>query len=269
MSFRLPLPQFAHRATPKSGLVIHTGIPKSGTTWLECMLADLLDLRIHDIGEAVHWPLPKLRAFIEKHRREPASARTHFPVSAHEVFYSYGLPIIFTYRHPGDLVTSLHRHLERHLGKGPQEFEKTLDHFEGQVAPKIGWRELPDVFVTRYEDLLHDTAAVLTELGRYLKTPFKPRRIEETVQKHSFEALFGRKPGVEDRTSRGRKGIIGDHVNFLVGDRLRLWQQRFSGIEEEWGYANSSVQAAQSLSSVDGSDPTDERIPKVVEQTPV
>ena len=112
---------------------------------------------------------------------------------------------------------------------------KTLDMFEW-VAGRIGWRRVPGVFVTRYEDLVENTASVLTDIGTYLGVEFEAGRVSKVIEEFSFERQWGRKPGTEDIHQHGRKGIIGDHVNFLTGERLRLWKERFPGIAQDWGY---------------------------------
>ena len=240
-------------------MIVHTGIMRSGTTWLELMVAALTQSTIVHMGGCHKWPPEILREFLNLNKRMPLSIRDHFRPSAHALFQEFRFPVIFVYRHPADVVTSLHYHL---MDKCPDQYDgdfaKTLDHFQW-VADAIGWRMLPNVFVTRYEDLSRNPIEVLTGLGDYLGAPFKKERIRRAVEPRLFERMFKRKPGVEDRHHWGRKGVIGDHKSFLIGDRLRMWGERYPGIAEEWGYDETAANECPQPASPAGPDDADTR----------
>lgn len=217
-------------------MIVHTGIMKSGTTWLELMLARLAKHTIVHLHGCHKWPEDMFRHFLSMNKRQPISIRDHFRPSTHDLLREYELPIVFVYRHPADVVTSLHYHLiQKWPDKYDGDFSKTLDHFTW-VLEGMGWRDYPDVFVTRYEDLHTKPVEELTRLGLYLEMPFERQAIVDTVKWCRFERMHKRQRGEEDRSHWGRKGILGDHVNFLVDERLEMWNERFPNIAQQWGY---------------------------------
>jgi hypothetical protein len=231
-----PTPPLGGHAAKRMRLIVHCGMMKSGTTWLELMISRLFERQIVHVHGSNHWPAKNLQHFIHLNRRMPLSIRAHYSPEKHETFEQYQLPTVFAFRHPGDVVTSLHYHL---LNNFPDQysgdFSRTLDHF-AMIAGKIAWRKFPDVFVTRYEDLLDNPAGELRRFGDYLEVDVDEPSLEYVIKHFSFENIHKRKPGEEDIKSWGRKGIVGDHVNFLVGEKRELWEQRFPGIAQEWGY---------------------------------
>ena len=72
------------------------------------------------------------------------------------------------------------------------------------------WANRQDVLIVRYEDTLKDPSAELTDVAEHLGFRLSQPIIADIVARHSFEAVSGRKPGVEDATSFHRKGIAGD-----------------------------------------------------------
>ncbi len=96
----------------------------------------------------------------------------------------------------------------------------------------------------RYEDLLADAGAVAAELYRFLGVSDAPELVAAAVQASSFEALSGRKPGEEDKTSFFRKGIAGDWRGSLDKDDLKVVDDLCGELMRAEGYQRADEEEA-------------------------
>lgn len=85
------------------------------------------------------------------------------------------------------------------------------------------WIDKPGVLVTRYEDLLADTAREMGRVARHLGREPSEMELAELAARHSFEATSGRRPGHEDRAAHQRKGIAGDWRNHFTPEAARAF----------------------------------------------
>lgn len=87
----------------------------------------------------------------------------------------------------------------------------------------------------RYEDLHSDAATELVEIFDFLDVPHEGLLIEGIIKKGSFQKWSGREPGVEDKGSFFRKGVVGDG-RYLERPIRETLEQMCSPWLERMGY---------------------------------
>lgn len=209
----------------KLPIYLVTEYPKSGGSWVAQMLSEYLRL-------------PFIR-----NRRPPILAPTACVFHGH---YLYGKRLkntLVVVRDGRDVMVSAYYHFLFHNDKNPpwtvEQFRKKLQfsdydnitenlplfieymfvvHSQGMF--RFSWTEFLQswmqygVLFIKYEDLLNGAEEALAKALVSL-TGEDPdyRKIQEIVQKYSFENLAKRKPGQENVGSFLRKGIAGDWKN--------------------------------------------------------
>ncbi len=204
-------------------LILVSEFPKSGGTWYCQMLSDYLQLP---------YPrnkMPKLQKSI-----------------LHGHFYHHNNfnKTVCVIRDGRDVMVSYYHHLytgnnvlqqsvvNKNRAAAPFEnFENIWDNMPQFIeymftrytmaGKKFTWNGLINTYLNkdrvvlvRYESLLQDAAGTLGESVQQLlnKSP-DPVKLEQVVQKFSFQNITSRKPGEEDKKSFLRKGIAGDWKN--------------------------------------------------------
>lgn len=95
------------------------------------------------------------------------------------------------------------------------------------------WFQCPFAYKVRYEDLISDGEEQLERIIRYLGYDYGRNVIASYYQKHSFEVVSGRKPGVEDTKSTYRKGVAEDWKNHFDADCLKAFKYYGDGKLQE------------------------------------
>jgi len=96
----------------------------------------------------------------------------------------------------------------------------------------------PNIYMVRYEDLLENTADVLGKLmEEFLDVQdLDQKKIEEVVQKYSFENQTKRKKGEENAKSFLRKGIRGDWKNYFGNKEKEVFKEYSKNVLIRLGY---------------------------------
>ena len=91
--------------------------------------------------------------------------------------------------------------------------------------------------IFRYEELLQNDVAIFTDLlvNRFGHAISKSR-IEDAVSANRFETVFGRKLGVQDAKSHGRRGLPGDWKNHFTPRVAERFLERFGHVLIATGY---------------------------------
>lgn len=234
------------------------GLPKSGTSWLEGMLADFANHQTIMLPEAVahemehggshEFELPadtfrrlegdryvlKLHlAGSRKNARILAENRIRYVVmyrDLRDVAVSYCFYVMRTPWHPE--FETYHA----------LSIEDALHRFSRTLLPVYArwiesWHRVRDEdlsTILRYEDLLAETEAELGRVLAHFGFDAETERVRRVVRDHSFERVSGgRERGTENLSSFVRKGVHGDWKNYfspplrerfhrVAGDALRL-----------------------------------------------
>lgn len=91
--------------------------------------------------------------------------------------------------------------------------------------------------VLRYEDLLHSAQDIFEELFiRKFQLPLTPSGLSRALERNGFEKVFGRKLGVEDVSSHGRRGLAGDWKNRFTPLVRKRFAERYGDVLLKTGY---------------------------------
>jgi|GEM_PF-1886190 len=222
--------------------VLVAGYPRSGNSWFNYMLANLLGAKWIDIHK------PEVRNSDPEIRRRTGWGDK--PLS-HNSPYAYVIKshqrrdrvkdieqydkIIYLVRDPRDVLVSYFYF--RNLHEPKLQNQEIIDIYNKQLVTEKFSELLSEVtqewkkhyltwanhekYILKYEDLLSDTKGELEKVCNYLG--YKPPAdiLTDVVNFYEFEKMSsGRKHGEEDNDKFVRKGIVGDYKNYLSGIQL-------------------------------------------------
>ncbi len=99
------------------------------------------------------------------------------------------------------------------------------------------WYGKENVILSRYEELLYDGANVLSAIiSKLQKTDVDKDKVQEIIERYSFEKVSGRIPGEENRSSFLRKGIAGDWNNYFTKEAGETFQRYCGSTLIKLGY---------------------------------
>jgi Sulfotransferase domain len=205
--------------------------PRSGTTWISCVAAELLFQVSPKSLTEIDSIVPDVHVLPEKSAVPAASqylVKSHFPLSGVPPFGEYRR-VIYVVRDPRDVMLSYHRYF-RFLLKYPGDLKEfAMDWTAGRIWP-CSWQEhvntwlaprsgpVPfELTVFRYEDFIADPIGQTVVLAKVLGVDPGRARIEEVVADTGPDSM-------RERESRGKNGI-GPEFNFIGAAKAGSWKQ--------------------------------------------
>lgn len=95
-------------------------------------------------------------------------------------------------------------------------------------------------YVTKYERLAENPLAEFARIVEFFGWQIPDRLLASVVDRFSFTARSGRKPGTEEVYSHYRKGVIGDWKNYFDKGVGSLFEGLFPGLLNRLGYEQDS-----------------------------
>ena len=205
--------------------------PKSGGTWLGQMLAEMLDL-----------PFPRnqlplfTRSIMHGHYLHPWNMKDVVVVwrDGRDVLISQYFHSLFVNEKGNRRLVNLTR--ARFKREDYEDLSANLCAFieytyRNNRWPAFSWADFTHQWADRrnvthvkYEDLRMATASELRRIHReLLGRDFPEQAAAEIADKYSFEKQSGRAPGVENRGSFMRKGVVGDWKNHFTPEARELF----------------------------------------------
>lgn len=246
------------------------GLPKSGTTWLEKMVAGYPGFGEVMIPEAASYELAHggshdydLPAEVFSRLDDALVVmKMHVHGSAHNVqlLGRHEIPYVVLYRDLRDVAISYYFYVRRtpwhpdfRRFEGIDLRDGLLRFAEHPLPAYVAWIEswranaAPEGSLTlRYEDLLADTPGGLARVARCLGLDDAPETIDRIARAHSFAAMSGgRDQGEEKQDSFVRKGIAGEWRERFPADVLDHYQSIIGDFMAELGYAGSRSRACK------------------------
>jgi hypothetical protein len=250
-----------HSDTYPNPLLFVAGLPKSGTSWLESMLASYPGYQHVTIPEAVKYELRtggshdfELPAdLVDRFRGALVVSKLHVHGSLHNagLLHETDVPYVVLYRDLRDVAVShyfyvrrtpWHPEYETYSGRSVEE---GIQHFGRTLLPDYvnwirSWRERrdPDLSLElRYEDLLDDTENEFRTVASHFDLDSSRATIQSIVAEHSFENMSnGRSRGQQDDRSFVRKGVSGDWTRHFTKDLKALFKEHAGQILIDVGY---------------------------------
>jgi hypothetical protein len=240
-------------------LVINAGMQKSGTGYFYNVLNDLhvaagnTDARHvkreHDLHHLMQHANNLLPDLSHKTLRTlwrvsvaacPFVVKTHAgPTRAARRFSSLGrVKIVYNYRDPRDVLLSAMDHGRKNLSEGNDGPFIKLAPFDEAVKAVKRWlqvwrkyREMPDVLMVRYEDLLRSPAECLAEVERFLCLPIDPATRTEILWRYSRD-----NPHLNKGTTHFNKGEAFRYRREMTEEQQKQAQRAFGDCLREMGY---------------------------------
>lgn len=244
--------RYGHRYP--SQLLYIAGLPKSGTSWLEGMLAELpgfasvMPSRViqyearHGESHTVTIPLKALRACM----RGLCVMKLHTRPSSENIaiLEAHGVRCVALYRDLRDVAVSHVHYVQRtpwhpeFEAYAPLSLSDGLWRFRRTLLPEFGawirgWREIARTrdwcMELRYEDILEDPPGSLLRVFKHYGIECSHTRAELIAERHSFSAKTGgRRTGELHESSFYRQGTAGGWKSHFTA-RLQSEFQREVG----------------------------------------
>jgi hypothetical protein len=238
---------------PKVPTTVHVTHPKAASTWLDSAFRTLFPSRVAPRGELV---AASSGGDLSRHVFAPgfiypAMFWRRDAFLAHEELREANRFVVI--RDLRDTLVSLYFSLKySHSQNSPRKreqrarleslgFEEGLrclfPEVEAMAAIQSSWLGHSEI-VLRYEDLLHDGPAILSEvLLSKFGLPATSRQLARALRRTGFEKVFRRKLGDADPHSHGRQGLPGDWRNHFTPTVCRAFEERFGDVLRATGYA--------------------------------
>ena len=243
-------------------IIFITSLPKSGSTWLSNMCAGLegFDLfapskwntYISEKWDDSRWDLDI--DIFKEFSNKLAVIRGHtwaLPNNI-DVLDKSELKYLIGVRDPRDKLISEYwhsRNFPRHWAND-QANEQTIHEFisykleSGEFEKEtLDWirnwlnnRDMKKSIIIKYEDMLNNPTKVLDRIFNFLEFKIEQKKIENIIEKNSFDKITGRKRGKSDDTKFVRKGISGEWKTIFSKEQKALFSKIGEDIIEKLGY---------------------------------
>lgn len=244
--------------------VMLASYPKSGTTWMAFMLAQLLWRKGREQTLVDSRYLPAIGSHHLAERQLPDGGRL---IRTHERFRPSYRKAIYIVRDGRDAVVSMYWHIKRATGM-EATFSEFLDsylagRFSGAGAWHEhvgGWLESPsfsegNVHVVRFEDMKRDSARELEKTASFLGVAYNKETIADAVDAGSMDAMRDREKNSEgvthlesgERIPVVRKGIVGDWRNYFSASDLETFNRQAGQAMLRLGYDLETLEATHKL----------------------
>lgn len=118
--------------------------------------------------------------------------------------------------------------MQYHADYGTFESQRAWGEFGAQDS---------DVLLVKFEDVIGEGNTALWEkIFTHLDIPIPPALLSRMLREHRFEALAGRKRGVEDRNNHYRKGVHGDWKNHFEPVHAAAFKKLTGDLLQRLGY---------------------------------
>lgn len=218
--------------------VIFVSYPKSGSTWLTFMLAELIwgEGQQQKITDSRFIPTVPLKHLCE--RRLPGGGRI---LRTHERYRPCCRKVIYMARDGRDVLTSLYYQIQRVTGL-EADFSEFLDFYFDKRAAGAGlWHEhvlnwldsspfrTGAGLLVRYEDMKRDARHELERCAEFLELRITPDQLDNAMAVGSLDAMRQS----EKRTERVKHREKGDPIAFVRKGVVGDWTNHFSEADLE------------------------------------
>jgi Sulfotransferase domain len=233
---RTPLVWFHHRDLRAADVMV-ASYPRSGSTWLRFVLAELLTAAPSDFA-SVNRSIPAVGSHGKAVPLLPAGGRL---IKTHEPYRAEYRRGIYMVRDPRDVVISEYAY-QLALGRFANRFDRFVDAFlaggvngygswQDHVA---GWLEAPlahtgDLLLVRFEDLRAATEATLVRVLGFLGCSANAAAIRAAIANNSINNMRVKELRSPQKASRHgrfvRNGSVGGWRELMSDRHLRLVEQ--------------------------------------------
>ncbi|HEX5498311.1 MAG TPA: sulfotransferase domain-containing protein [Thermomicrobiales bacterium] len=237
--------------------IIIASPPKTGNSWLKCLLSNVYGLRWLTGDETPDGPTVDAleRWLATRGFPDDAVYHQHYPYSPELMDVVDAIPahVATILRDPYDMFVSLYFFVQtqadnpNRAAKGrtrsadvmagraiddPESLAFLADGFDADLEKGIAWLASGRSGVVRYEALHADPARAMAALTGQLR-PVEPERIAQAVDACTADNLLQQRKGLKRRI---RAATVGDWRNHLTEKHLRIMRERHAPLIERLGY---------------------------------
>jgi hypothetical protein len=233
------------------------GLPKSGTTWLAQLLAEVPGYRIrqptdpdgcvmqHNICKEAFAALPRNRYSVVKYH-------TQFSETNLAAIQAHHLRTVVMYRDLRDQCVSryfhvlydpTHRHHRHYNEVSPETglshcIEVTLDEYMPWVQRWLPClSQYPDKFCeVRYEALSADPVGTLSRVIEFYQIRLSPEQVTGIVRQVAGRTKFDLRLNLRRKSGTARKGRVGDWRNHFAEEHVHRFKEVCGQFLVELGY---------------------------------
>ncbi|MCB0062377.1 MAG: sulfotransferase domain-containing protein, partial [Caldilineaceae bacterium] len=255
-----------HGAHYPQKILFVAGLPKSGTTWLEQMLAAYPGFHPLMHPAAVHYEqitggshdyeLPA--DYFSRFGNMLVVNKMHVHGSLHNVhlLHQANVRYVILYRDLRDVAVSYYFYV-RHTPWHPEyrqyinlSPEQGLRCFAERLLPAYmkwiqSWHENRNPtqsLMIRYEEMVQNPVKVMTDVAQLFEVYSTCDTIQSIVKSHHFARLsHGRQPGEQQAASFFRKGIIGDWKTYFTPAVTDLYKQHIGSFLIDYEYESDNA----------------------------
>ena len=253
---------YLKRKNYPQNIIFITSLPKSGSTWLSNMCSELdgFDLfapskwntYISKEWDDSRWDLDI--DIFKEFRNKLAVIRGHtwaLPKNV-DLLVKSDIKYIIGVRDPRDKLISEYWHSRNFPGHWAHDrvHEQSINEFiyykleSGEFQTEsLEWirnwlikRDPKKSIIIRYEDILNNPKKVLEKIFYFLEFRIGQKKIENIIEKNSFDKITDRKRGESDDNKFVRKGISGEWKTIFNQEQKSLFSELGEDIIDKLGY---------------------------------
>ncbi len=232
--------------------------PKSGTTWVGYLLAQLLKTDpTEQLGlDSFNQYVPDINLIYTKRGSLVEFDRMLDPrfFLCHATYQPLFHKVVYVLRDPRDVMVSYWHYqklIDRSFDQSLLEFLESDSmwpcHWDQHVASWLLPRQHPNLIVIKYEDLHMDPLGQIIRLKELAGTDWTRPQIEAAIECSRFDRMraaeekFGLKAKIGDQSERFiRKGKAGGWKEELGQAELSVLEARYGQVMQAFGYAPAS-----------------------------
>ncbi|MCC6494486.1 MAG: sulfotransferase domain-containing protein [Pirellulales bacterium] len=254
---------YRHRGVQPNDVMLAT-YPKSGTTWLAFMLAQLLWRAGREQKLLDNRFLPIIGKQRYAQRRLPSGGRI---IRTHERYRPRYAKSIYVVRDGRDVAVSMYWHMQRATGMQADFSDYLVPYLQGRLSGAGAWHkhvtewlDCPAyregrVLLVRYESMKEDAERELRRTAEFLGVTPTNEQIADALEAGSMESMKRQEKASEgiahleagEKIPVVRKGIVGDWQNYFSPADVATFAAFASEAMSRLGYSMSGVPATSPI----------------------
>ncbi len=183
-------------------LILNNGVPKSGSTWVQQIVSEMVDPELPAKKWLNDWinpsiPADKLSEYVSSEEWNKSSLYVLIKLHVYwqtgmEYLLRDGIKIIVSFRNIPDSVLSRYHHQVHYNKPEPERMRDWLEtegvkYARRMIQHRNSWSNTPGVLFLRYESLLSDTEQNISKIAKFLEVDCSDPLRKEIARRTSVD----------------------------------------------------------------------------------